>query len=297
MLKNEIELSGWRNPSELVSKVLNQMDSEYNLYTEPDRITSGFIQLDEVMRRKRPWSVLTLAGGSGAGKTSMALQIAHHVSAESKGCVGYFSLRESSSLLTERLICSSALVNFQHIRDGFRKKNDSSKINTAAEKISKGRLYFEDAPYLDFSLLRSKALALLSQQQVDLFIIDDLEALQLGTQLTRSSLAEVLPFAIKSLAAELQVPFLVLCRMQTEARKFSSVPAITDIQSLKSLENYSDFIAFLWRHPPDEALMEEAELIVQSTSGGQTNQIPFLFHKNELYFMEVVDEEDASKIS
>lgn len=295
MLKNNegVERSGWHGPDQLATAVMNQMDAIFLRKDDEPKLVTGIEDLDKFTDRGRPWNVMYVAGESEVGKTALALQIAEHVSVHENGCVGYFSLREPASLLLERLICLSAELNFKNIRDGFRGKDDSSKIAEAAEMLSKSALHFNDAPYLDFQTLRKHALDLHSRHQVDLFIIDDLRGLQLGEQLAGRAAEEVIPYAIKCLSLELQVPFLVLATLPLQGRKFSSTSRTSDILHLESIQEHSDFTGLLWLSKErlrlgaskrEQEWWGSAELTVTDSTDGHSSVISLLFNRTYLYF-------------
>ena len=101
--------------------------------------------------------MIVIAARPSMGKTSLAMNIAEHVSVEQKLPVGVFSLEMSADSLVLRMLCSRARVNLRSVREGFLAERDFPKLTGAAGRLSSAPLFIDDTAGLSILQLRAKA--------------------------------------------------------------------------------------------------------------------------------------------
>lgn len=277
-----------------------------NLYKNKGGLTgisTGFKQLDQLTGGLRGAEMFVVAARPSMGKTALAMNIAEHVAVELKKPVAVFSLEMSSSQLVQRLLCSTARVNLQRIRDGFLSRADSDKIYRAAKSLVDSQIYIDDTPGISILELRAKARRMHQKNNIELIVIDYLQLLKSQSRRAQENrqieIAEI-SSGVKALAKELNIPIIVLAQLNRnpESRSGSSKgrPRISDLRESGSIEQDADIVGLLVRsevyEDDEEARQEkagEAELIIAKQRNGPVGDIPLTFLKEFTRFEDRAD--------
>ncbi|MFN2385578.1 MAG: replicative DNA helicase [Thermoanaerobaculia bacterium] len=193
-------------------------------FTELDRLTSGLQTTDLILVAARP----------AVGKTSLALNVAQHVSVREARSVGFFSLEMSKEQIGFRVLCSEADVDAKKVRDGYASKEAIGRLVLAQTKIAGANFFIDDAPGLSVPIMRAKAQRLKREKGLDLIVVDYLQ-LMAGHGRFDNRVQEVSQISrgLKLLAKELAVPILALSQLsrQPEARKGDQrKPQLSDLR-------------------------------------------------------------------
>ncbi|MBC8647092.1 MAG: replicative DNA helicase [Thermoanaerobaculia bacterium] len=193
-------------------------------FTELDRLTSGLQTTDLILLAARP----------AVGKTSLALNVAQHVSVREARSVGFFSLEMSKEQIGFRVLCSEADVDAKKVRDGYASKEAIGRLVLAQTKIAGASFFIDDAPGLSVPIMRAKAQRLKREKGLDLIVVDYLQ-LMAGHGRFDNRVQEVSQISrgLKLLAKELAVPILALSQLsrQPEARKGDQrKPQLSDLR-------------------------------------------------------------------
>jgi replicative DNA helicase len=221
------------------------------------------------------------------GKTAFALQIVEQIAVKMKKPVAYVSLRQPASVLLQRFICSLGRIDFCKIHAGFFGRLDFEAIKAATTRLSVCPFFVDDTPDLDIHSLCARVRHLNASRPLGLVIIDDLEFLELATRLKNGTSVDV-PFAIKCLARETGVPFLLLSGLEEPTRSNPRIRLIEEIPA--SVQKFSDTVGFLWKTASEDSQVEDAELIISRNDDGGVGAIALCFQKGELRFEEHVDQ-------
>ena len=175
------------------------------------------------------------------------MNIAEHVAFDLGKSVAYFTLEMTSFQVVQRLLSSMAKVDIQKIRQGFLSERDFPALTTAASKIAAGQLFIDDSPALYVADLRTKALLLKAEIDIQLIIIDYLQLLRPkllrdGQPLDGSELT----LEIKALAKELMIPIILVVPTSLRRRKMDR-PRIEDFKELDPVLRDADVVGLLFR--------------------------------------------------
>jgi replicative DNA helicase len=239
--------------------------------------------------------------------TSLAMNIAEHVSIDQNLPVGVFSLEMTSESLVLRMLCSRSRVNMRNVRDGFLAERDFPKLTGAAGKLAKAPLYIDDASGLSILQLRAKARRMYQQHGIKLFVIDYLQLLHSTAKRAENRQQEIADISsgIKSLAKELNVPVIVLSQLNREMEKDKNrKPRMSDLRESGSIEQDADLIGLLYKPsagddedaaaappPPGEEEAVAVNLLIAKQRNGPTGDVCLTFMKSYTRF------ENAAKIS
>ncbi|MDP3794138.1 MAG: replicative DNA helicase, partial [Candidatus Uhrbacteria bacterium] len=158
-------------------------------------ISSGYIDLDNLLGGLQKSDLIVLAARPSCGKTSLALDIARQAAVKHKVPVGIFSLEMSKEQLVDRMICAEANVDLWKMRTG--KLSDSGtnddfpRIGHALGVLSEAPIYIDDSASANIMEIRTKARRLQMEHGLGLLIIDYLQLMESRTKNNDNRVQEV----------------------------------------------------------------------------------------------------------
>ncbi|MFH1616250.1 MAG: replicative DNA helicase [Planctomycetota bacterium] len=251
-------------------------------------LPTGYRELDERTCGLQKGEMIIIAARPSMGKTSLALNIAEHIGADNKTGVAIFSLEMGRQQLTERILCSRAMVDSQAVRKGMCSDIQLRELTTAGSELLDKPIYIDDTAGLTPLELRGKARRLKAQYGIQCIIVDYLQLMSLGTLRVESRQQEISQISryLKALARELEVPVVALSQLNRalESRE-GHRPRMSDLRESGSLEQDADVVMLLHRedyyhrgetdHPPTNT----AELIIAKQRNGPTGVVELLFNE------------------
>jgi len=221
-------------------------------------IRTGLDDLDQVVVGFSGPDLVCIAARPGMGKTAFAINNVVVDTAERGIGVGVFSLEMSREQLTDRAICSAALVDSRKIPRGTLSREEWGKITEQASRISKLPIIVDDEGAIQLSVLRSKARRMASDLRkrgnpLGVIVVDYLQLM--GTSSGKESRDEKVGAnsrGLKALAKELGVVVIMLAQLNrdVERRGKSAKPQLSDLRESGSIEADCDVIMFI--HGPKE---------------------------------------------
>jgi replicative DNA helicase len=296
-----------RNPT-MKDQVMEAIEAIEKLWEQKGSLTglaTGFIELDRMTSGLHASEMIVIAARPSMGKTALVMNIAEHVSVNSKKPVAVFSLEMSSQQLVQRMLCSRARVNLRKAREGFLADADFDKLTNSAAKLAEAEIYIDDTPGLTILELRAKARRLKSKHDVSLIVIDYLQLLRStsrrGQENRQIEISEI-SAGIKGLAKELDIPIIVAAQLNRnpENRTGDSKgrPRLSDLRESGSIEQDADLVGLLVRQEyyadTDEEKDEtegKADLIIAKQRNGPTGDVALTFIKEFTRFEDRAREE------
>ncbi len=255
-----------------------------------DRLTGGFQRANLIVLAARP----------GVGKTSLALNIAHHIATEGvlvdggRPAVAIFSLEMSAEELGERLMCSSARVSSHKLRTGSLSPDDHAKLVQAAGLLEKADIFIDDTAGLNMFELRTKARRLQAKQPLSLVIVDYLQ-LMAGDGRADNRQQEVsnISRSMKQLARELAVPVIAVSQLNRspEARA-DKEPQLADLRESGAIEQDADMVMFIYEDPSDPAAKGVVKVKIAKHRNGPTGLVRLGFVRDYTQFRTLRQTED-----
>ena len=289
---------------ELVNKALTMIEKYWERKGELGGLATGFADLDKMTDGLHGGEMIIIAARPSMGKTSLAMNIAEHVSLELKLPVGVFSLEMTAESLIMRMMCSQARVNLRSIREGFMNESDFPKLMNTSGLMARAPLFIDDTPGLSILQLRARARRMAQQHGIKLFVIDYLQLLNSTArraQENRQQEIADISSGIKALAKELNVPIIVLAQLNREIEKDKSrKPRLSDLRESGSIEQDADLVGLLYKpnagEDEDGAATEESDglpvnLVIAKQRNGPTGDVHLTFIKPYTRF------ESAAKFS
>lgn len=253
-------------------------------------LSTGFTDLDKMTGGLVNGEMTVIAARPSMGKTSLAMNIAEHVSMTLGLPVGVFSLEMSTDSLVMRLLCSRARVSMSTARDGFLADRDFPKLTGVAGKLSHAPIYIEDLAGLTVMELKARARRMAQQYGIKLFVVDYLQLLHAtinGQRLEkREREVSECSSGCKAVAKELGVPVIVLSQLNRELEKFDKrrKPRLSDLRESGSIEQDADAVGLLYEpeteEDEDNPIVIPINLIIAKQRNGPVGEINFTFFKN-----------------
>jgi len=290
---------------DLVNKAITKIEEYHQNHGMLTGISTGFADLDKMTTGLHEGEMIVIAARPSVGKTSLAMNIAEHVSLELKVPVGVFSLEMTADQLVLRMLCSRSRVNLRNIREGFLAERDFPKLTGAAGRLAAAPLFIDDSSALSILQLRAKARRMWQQYGIKLFVIDYLQLLNSTSRRAENRQQEIAEISggIKSLAKELNVPIVVLSQLnrELERRGPGERPRLSDLRESGAIEQDADLVGLLYRETKnkdgDDELSEveqeaiPVKLCIAKQRNGPTGDVELTFIKSYTRF------ESAAKVS
>jgi replicative DNA helicase len=240
-------------------------------------IGTGFPDLDRMTRGMFPGNLIILAARPGAGKSALALNIAHYAANTEGHTVAFFSLEMSRQETTERLLGAVGRVNMHRVMWGRAADQDMARLSLARAEAAASALWIDDTSTQTVMSIRGKARRLKARHGLGLIVVDYLQLLA-SERRYDNRVVEVgaMSRGLKQLAGELGVPILCLSQLNRASEsRTESKPRISDLRESGSLEQDANQVWLL--HRPHEYRPEEdpalAELIVGKNRKGPTGTV------------------------
>ena len=154
------------------------------------------------------------------GKTTLALNMAHHCAVKEKRPTAFFSMEMSKEQLAQRMLCAQAHIDAQNMRRGYLTTEDWQRLTRAVGPLSEAPLYIDDNASLSAMDIRSRARRLKAERGLDAIFIDYLQLMRgHGRAENRQQELSDISRSLKSLAKELRVPVVALSQLSRAVEK------------------------------------------------------------------------------
>jgi len=265
----------------------------------------GFRDVDRMLGGISRSDLVLLAGRPGAGKTSLALNVARNVASSNRGCVAIFSLEMSREELVMRLLASESGVDLRRFdfyhQDNDRTEAEERSLMHAVGTLSECPIYIDDSASLRVAEVRGKVRRLQRTTPVDLVVIDHIGLMQSDSR-NENRVNEIgyISRNLKGIAKSLKIPVLALSQLSraTEHRE-DPRPKLSDLRESGSLEQDADTVMFIFRESayfkPDEWRIEnpnrpypenEADIIIGKHRNGPVGEVKVRFERNLTKFSD-----------
>ena len=257
-------------------------------------VSSGFIELDNMLGGLQKSDLIIIAARPSMGKTAFAMSLARNAAIDHGTPVGVFSLEMTTIQLATRLISSEARINAHSIRTGKFKAEEGAKISRTVHKLTKAPIYIDDTAGISILELRAKARRLKNEHKIELLIIDYLQLISPSAFMdSREREIAMISRSLKALAKELKIPVIALSQLNRGVEgRGDKKPMLQDLRESGAIEQDADVVMFLYRPEyyqitqfPDGAPTEGmAEVIVGKQRNGPTGDVRLKFMKEYTRF-------------
>ena len=215
-------------------------------------LSTGLTALDAIVRGLAPGDLMILGGTTSMGKTSVALEIARHVSTAGNKGVAFVSLEMSREQLATRLISASARVPYSDIRNAdqmeeaaFRSWVEKSReVGAAAMQIVPKHV--RDIPSIHAACKRARN-QMGEGAPLSLIVVDYAQLVR-GEGKTRYEQMTSVSIGLKTLAGLMGCPVIGLVQLSRDIGfRDDKRPQLSDIKETGQFENDADQVVFCHR--------------------------------------------------
>ncbi len=270
---------------DIIRDSIEAIDKLYQRKEHVTGLATGFHDFDVKTAGLQKSDLIVVAGRPSMGKSAFVTGIAEHVSLVLQKSVAFFSLEMSKEQLVQRMLCSHARVNSQHVRTGYLSHTDWPKLTSAAGKISEAPFFIDDTPGMSVHELRAKARRLKVQYGVELVIVDYLQLMEgrVRSESRQQEIAEI-SRSLKALARELSTPVIAISQLSRAVEsRTGNRPQLSDLRESGAIEQDADVVVFLFReeyYNPTEENRNKAEAIIAKQRNGPTGSCDLVFLKD-----------------
>lgn len=254
-------------------------------------IPTGFRDMDRMLAGLQNSDLIILAARPSMGKTTLVMNIAHHVAAKEGIPVGFFSLEVSKEQLIDQLLAIESGIDSWKLRTGALTDEDFPRINEAMAELSEAPLYIDDSAMTNVMEMRTKARRLQAEHGLGLVIIDYLQLISGGARSLEGRQQEVSEISrgLKGLARELNVPVIALSQLSraVESRN-PPTPQLSDLRDSGSIEQDADVVAFIYRpwYYDKQADENITEVLIKKHRNGPIGDIELYFRPEQRRFTD-----------
>ena len=269
---------GYTSIKDILVESFAKLEELYNQKQHVTGVPTGFIDLDKMTAGLHGSEFILIAARPAMGKSAFVLNIGAYAATRANVPVAIFSLEMSKEQVGNRILCSEALVDSNHLRTGELNDEELSKLAETSGELSQAQIYVDDTPGISVMEIRAKCRKLKLEKNIGLVIIDYLQLIQ-GSGKTSSREQEIAEISrsLKILAKELDVPVIALSQLSraVEARP-DHRPMLSDLRESGSIEQDADIVMFLYRddyYNEDSEKKNIAEVIIAKQRAGSTGTV------------------------
>ncbi|MCL2740135.1 MAG: replicative DNA helicase, partial [Oscillospiraceae bacterium] len=216
---------------------------------EEEQVKTGFSKLDDYLNGLHKGNLILIAARPAMGKTSLAMNIAHHVAHRQDKMVAIFSLEMTKEELTNRIWSGETAVEVSKIQSGDMSDRDWVQIKDGVKELRNAQLYIDDSGGTTVTEMRAKCRRLKRKGELGLVVIDHLQLMQ-GSRRTENRQQEVAEISrnLKLMAKDLECPVLLLSQLNRNPEgRTNNRPALSDLRESGAIEQDADVVLMLYR--------------------------------------------------
>lgn len=240
-------------------------------------VCTGFKHIDFRLQGLQPGDLLVVAGRPAMGKTTYAMNIAHHAASEQQLRVLVFSLEMPARQLAMRLAAAHGPLKMGLLKSGkvFDYPDQANRLVSAAAALADLPMVIDEQGGLTLGEITARARREHRRGQLGLIVIDYLQLIESPTNRgSRNDAVSDISRGLKALAKELGCPVIVLSQLSRKCEERGNKrPIPSDLRDSGAVEQDADVIQFVYRDKVyNEAtpVGDQAEIITAKQRNGET---------------------------
>ena len=267
----------------LIIHSMARIEQQYNNKGAIDGVPSGYPELDMLTTGFHGGEYILVGARPSMGKTAFMLNIAQYAAIRHKKTVAYFSLEMPREQLSNRLLCSEAMVDLQAVRQGNLADDDWDKLARAMGPLSQSPIYIDDTSSVTIPEIRSRCRRMQIERGLDMVMIDYLQLMNSDNSKSSNRQGEISEISrqLKILSQELKVPIIVGSQLSRalEGRP-NHRPILSDLRDSGAIEQDADVVMFLYRdeyYNPETEDKNIAEVIMAKQRNGPLGTVKLAY--------------------
>ena len=284
---------GYSSIKDILVDTFTQLEQLYNQKESITGVPTGFVDLDYRTSGLHNSDLILVAARPAMGKSAFALNIATNAAVRAKVPVAIFSLEMSKEQMTNRILCSEAMVDSAKVRTGKIDDDEWAKLAATSGELSEAGIYIDDTPGISIMEIRAKCRKMKLEKNIGLVVIDYLQLVQGSNKKGGSREQEIAEISrsLKILAKEIDVPVIALSQLsRAPEQRIDQRPMLSDLRESGSIEQDADIVMFLYRddyYNEDTEKKNIAEVIIAKHRSGATGTVELLWLANYTKFANI----------
>lgn len=281
---------GYSAIKDILVDSFTQLEQLYNQKQHITGVPTGFADLDFITAGLHKSDLVIVAARPAMGKSAFALNLASNAAVRYNTPVAIFSLEMSKEQMTNRILCSEAMVDSNKVRTGKVEDDDWQKLAEASGNLSQAQIFIDDTPGISIMEIRAKCRKLKLEKNIGMVVIDYIQLVQGSNKRNGSREQEIseISRSLKILAKEINVPVIALSQLSRSVeQRPDHRPMLSDLRESGAIEQDADIVMFLYRddyYNPDTDKKNIAEVILAKHRGGSTGTVELLWLGNYTKF-------------
>lgn len=285
-----------REPCELevvapvMQRVWDRLSQRYEAGGEVHGLTTGLADLDAILGGLRPGQLGLIAARPKMGKTTLAQNIAEHVTITLGKAVAVFSFEMQPDELGDRMLSSLGGISGSKIRSGKLDDSDWSSATSAIAKLRGAQLFISRPRRARVDHVVAQLRRQHARTPLALCVIDYLQLMDAPGDNRAQGIGDITR-ALKLAAGELGIPILLLSQLNRDLeRRPDKRPVPADLRDSGAIEQDADFVLFIYRdeiYHPYSRYAGTAELIVALQRNGPADDCRVLYLPERFQFRDL----------
>ena len=281
---------GYSAIKDILVDSFTQLEQLYNQKQHITGVPTGFADLDFITAGLHKSDLVIVAARPAMGKSAFALNLATNAAVRYNTPVAIFSLEMSKEQMTNRILCSEAMVDSNKVRTGKVEDDDWQKLAEASGNLSQAQIFIDDTPGISVMEIRAKCRKMKLEKNIGMVVIDYIQLVQGSNRKGGSREQEIseISRSLKILAKEINVPVIALSQLSRSVeQRPDHRPMLSDLRESGAIEQDADIVMFLYRddyYNPDSEKKNIAEVILAKHRAGSTGTVELLWLGNYTKF-------------
>jgi len=240
-------------------------------------VTTGIKELDRLLYPQRG-ELITVAGQTGKGKSSLLATIALHAAQRGKH-VKLFSLEMSGPQVAQRILSQLSKIPAHRIMQGQMSHDEWEQLDTAKNDFGELPIIICDMGAIKINQIRTES----RRQPADVIMVDYIQ-LANADKPQQSRVLDVgeVTRGLKALAMELDIPLFAAAQLSRAVDgRGDKRPVLSDLRESGSIEQDSDSVVMIYQDPIKES---SYELIIAKHRNGACGKVDVNFHPETTRF-------------
>jgi replicative DNA helicase len=230
-----------------------------------------------------------IAARPGVGKTSAVMQFLEHIGQETGTASGVFSIEMTGRSLVTRLVLSRTSLPSIGLRKGELNPKQMKIRDKALAEIAELPIYIDDSSFATIAHVEKVSRAWIDAG-IGILALDYIQLMAAGPKTlgdTRANFVGECAKAIKRVAKDNDVPFLILSQLNRESTKGKRTPNAADLKDSGELEQVADNIILI---NPDLDNPPAHDFVLAKWRNGPTGIITVNFNAEKTKFESLTQE-------
>jgi replicative DNA helicase len=256
-----------------------------SLQREPEFIPTHSPALNEYIDGLHPGNFIVLAARPSVGKTAVALNLAWGLKGKAK--VAFYSLEMTEAEILRRLASLETGLPLKQIKQKATYEVSTKLAEDFLPAYETSGLEIVTNPQgFTMAELRSHALKLKQEGNLEVLVIDQLDKIRPSGRLSSATEYEILTkhsTALKQLALELEVPIILLAQINREGNE---EPTLKHLKGSGQLEQDADLVFILHRKTDQQDRETELSFSIAKNRQGETGKIFYKWQGEQMRLVE-----------